>query len=200
MVGTLMLLVSLNASPVEEFKTAWHNVRDYTCVMEVYERKGRKERFRVYKYSFMRPKWIKMIVIEGSDKGGKAAYNPENGKVYARKPGLAGKIRIKLSPDNPLVKSLRGTKITESDFGYLLLEIKNGRQLKVIGDTTINGKQVVGINFLKPNGINTTIYFDKTSHFPVYLVEKDSTGQLIHWVKYRNLKVNVGLKKEDFEI
>ncbi len=187
------------ANPVDEFKAVWHNVNDYTCVMEVYERKGKKERFRVYDYAFMRPKWIKMIIIQGSDKGGKAAYNPNNGKVYARKPGLAGKIRIKLSPDNPLVKSLRGTKITESDFGHMLIQLKRAKDVEVLPDTTIDGEAVTGIVF-SHDGLTEKIYFSKKTHFPVYLVETNSDGVVVHTVKYKNIKTNVGLKEKDFDI
>ncbi len=199
MVVTLMLLLNINSSPVEGFKTVWHKVNDYTCVMEVYEKKGKKERYRVYDYAFMRPKWIKMIVIEGSDKGGKAAYNPEDGKVYARKPGLAGKIRIKLSPDNPLVKSLRGTKITESDFGHLLVEIRRSDEVTAIGDTVIDGREVTGIQY-HHDGLTSKLYFDRENNLPVYLEERDSSGEVVHWVKYKKVRLNVGLKKKDFEI
>ncbi len=199
MLATLMLISLTAANPVEEFKAVWHNVKDYTCTMEVYEKKGKKERYRVYDFAFMRPKWIKMIIIDGADKGGKAAYNPLNGKVYARKPGLAGKIRIKLSPDNPLVKSLRGIKITESDFGHMLVQIKNGKDLEVLGDTTIDGQAAVGIS-VKYNGLDARIYFSKETHFPVYLEERDASGQVVHWVKYKDIKTNIGLKEKDFEI
>ncbi len=194
-------LVSITAdSAIANFKAKWRTVQDYVCEVESYQRKGKKEQYRVYDYKFMRPLWIKMVIIDGDDKGGKASYNFEDGKVHARKPGLVGKIKIKLSPDNKLVKSIRGQKITESHFGHLLVMLKDARRpIKLLGDTVIDGVELVGLTGYTKEGLKFNIYLRKTNFLP-YRIEEYEDGVLVHRATYRKLRINVGLKKEDFKI
>jgi hypothetical protein len=57
------------ASAIAAFDRTFAGVYDYTCVLHVHEVKGTQTQDRVYQYSFMKPHYVKTLILDGDGKG-----------------------------------------------------------------------------------------------------------------------------------
>ena len=64
----------------------YDKLNNFRCELTKFERLGDKTDLRVYKYSFLKPRLIRMDIIKGKNKGCVAVY--KDGKVYARNGGI----------------------------------------------------------------------------------------------------------------
>jgi hypothetical protein len=103
---------------------AWEGVKDYTCIMESYNRLGDKEEYKTYEYWYLKPGYIRMKVIKGKGKGGEAYYDPKLNKVRGHKGGFFSFVKLTLKPDDKRVTSIRGVRIDQTTFGYILGQLK----------------------------------------------------------------------------
>ena len=74
------------------------------------------------------------------------------------------------------------------------------------GDTAVEGLKGL---LLEATGCDTAKYhgtwkeillLDPDNHLPVLIEQFDSSGELIHRVRIKDLKLNRGLKEEDFRL
>ena len=217
MIGVLFFFLSLlSQPPIEEtpqgligaFRSAWDSLRDYTCTVESYERLKDKEDFHRYEFRYLKPGWIWMKVIEGSNKGGQVSYNPFTKKVKGKKGGILGIIKLTLDPWDRRVTSIRGYRVDQSDWGTQLKrweEYVNQYRIEVSEDT-LDGEPVyilhaTGIDPKKyDEAVEETLWLSKKLHLPLKLEAKNEKGVVFHRVRYRKVRINVGLKEEDFKI
>ncbi len=213
MFGPLLLLMQLSISPVRadsllmKSMSAFHALQDYQCTLVSHMIKGKKTEDRVYLYKFMKPHWIYMKVIKGKDKGAEIIYNPETGKIRAHKGGLLSKIKLTLKPTDKKVLSIRGHRVDKTDFGSILsawLKVKD--RAKVVG---LGGKvdnipctvlEVDGLNPAEWNGANRAKIYIRMDNYLPYVREEYEGDTLVHRAVYKNLKINVGLTKDDFKM
>ncbi len=199
------LLVSLSPdSLLTALQTKLEGIRDYTCVLESYERLGDREIRRTYDYKYMEPGWVKMRITAGDNKGARLSYNPDLGKVRAAKGGILGAIKISVTPDNKRVRSLRGGRVDRSGWPEVLKEF---RQLLTTADTAWVSDSaglwvlhLVGVRAELPDVHRVEVFVQQTDTLPLGYDEYDAQGTLVHRVRYREIQVNVGLKREDFNL
>lgn len=214
----LFLLLSLTVSrpPLEAtpqnilslFRSKWDSLRDYTCIVESYERLGRKKDFHRYEFLYLKPGWIWMKVIEGKNKGGIASYNPFTKKVRGKKGGILGVVKLTLAPTNKRVISLRGYRVDQSDFGTHLKrweEYMKNYNVTLKMDTLL-GQDVyrldaTGIDPAKYDStVSETIWISPKNFLPLKLEARGKGGIVFHRAVYRDVKINQGLTEEDFKI
>jgi outer membrane lipoprotein-sorting protein len=195
----MLFLISITAKDiVKNLKSASANIRDYTAKMESKVRKkDGKEEYKLYLQKY-RDGWVYMEVLEGEGKGGIAVYDPGTKKVRAKR----GVLKATLSPDDNRVRSAVGHRIYESHMIYFANRVKSA---ELISEGTLFGRKVYIIKVpLKSEenygAVYSKYWIDAESFLPVMIVDYDERDQEIRSVKFMDVKINVGLKEEDFKI
>ena len=186
----------------QAWEKALSQIKNYECTLVSEVWKDDKKEYKVYEYHYVHPDFVKMKVLKGDSKGGEAYYDPESGKVRARKTGLFSVIRLTLDPDNKKVTSIRGHKITETSFFYYYKKWKDyTTYANVYRDTLDNGHVLLVAEGLKPEenygAVRATLEFNPETWLPLKLEEYDANGKLIHRVVYQDIRINTGEKPED---
>jgi len=144
---------------------------NFQCLLTKFERLGSKTDLRVYKYSFMKPRIIRMEIIKGKNKGSTAVY--KNGSVRARHGGIFKPFVATCKITDRMVTSLRGGTITESDWLSIVDKLKAYRQdnkLKIEGIRERGGRKayLLAIDGLDEDGITARkLWIDASSFLPV---------------------------------
>lgn len=213
MVGSLLLLMQLAISPVKADSLLLHSMfafqslHDYQCTLVSHMTKGKKREDRVYLYKFMKPHWIYMKVIKGKVKGAEIIYNPEMGKIRAHKGGILSKIKLTLKPTDKKVLSIRGHRVDKTDIGSILsawLKVKD--RAKVVGfggkvdDIPCTILEVDGLESIEWNGADRAKIYIRMDNFLPYVREEYEGDKLVHRAIYKDIKINVGLTKDDFKM
>ncbi len=200
-------------------------IRDYTCVLVKRERIAEKLRpyeylflkvrhrpFSVYVYTLAPIKGREIIYVEGRN----------HGRLWAHESGPRRLIigTISLDPRGP--RAMKGQKYPITEVGILnltrrLLEV--GRQelrcpdiqVKTYAQARLNGRPCLVLEFVHPRATNHRFYMarvfvDREWNLPV---RYESYGppaapgekpRLLEEYTYTNLRLNVGLTDEDFDI
>jgi len=106
---------------ISNLQQKFEQVKEYSCMQETYEKSGEKTDSRIVKIFFRKPNLIRIEVLKGRDAGGIAIY--KDNFVWGRQSGWLKGIRLKFKPADKTVLSLRGSKIYETGWYYLLNEI-----------------------------------------------------------------------------
>jgi len=189
-----------------KMRTAWNSVSTYQVTMITHQVKGSKTEDRTVKFSYKSPGWIRTDILEGKNKGSTAVYDPVKDKIRAKQPGLPV---ISLSPDNNLAKGLRGDRIYEGSFGYML---KRADRYQANGSLTYLGKgtvddvscKVIEFKASSPadnNGVaRERWWLDPNTGFPRKIVKYDSEDTKVDRVVYKNLKLNPEFAEDYFSL
>lgn len=185
------------------FDRTFAGVNDYTCVLRSHEVNGSKIQDRVYQYSFMKPHFLKTLVLSGDGRGSGAVWAGGD-QVSGHLGGILSRIHVKINLDDPRVLSLHGVTIpegllpgiiddyatisgilTQSDGGAIRGVATDRLDLKVADPSTNHGitEQVA--------------YFSKSTHWPIRQIMY-SGSQVVLDESMDDLKVNVGLTESDF--
>ena len=193
-----------NAAPaIEAFDRMFAGVNDYTCVLHVHEAKGTATQDRVYQYSFMKPHYVKTLILDGDGKGSGGVWTGGD-QVSGHQGGILSGIHLKISVTDPRAVSLRGVTIPDG-----LLQRIVDEYATIPGKLTqIEGGKVNGVDTdrlelkvsdaASNNGVTDQIlYLSKETHWPVRQIMY-SGSQVVLDENVTDLKTNVGLKQSDF--
>jgi outer membrane lipoprotein-sorting protein len=191
------------APAIEAFDRAFAAVSDYTCVLRSHEVNGTKTQDRVYQYSFMKPHFLKTLIVAGAGKGSGAVWIGGD-QVSAHLGGILSGIHVKINVDDPRALSLHGVTIPDG----LLPGIIDDYQTIPGTLTQSDGGEIDGIETdrldLKVadpssnHGITEQIaYLSSSTHWPIRQIMY-SGSQLVLDESVDDLKVNVGLTQSDF--
>jgi outer membrane lipoprotein-sorting protein len=194
---------SKDVPAIVAFDHTFAGVNDYTCILHSYEANGMKTQDRTYQYWFMKPHYLKTLIIDGSGKGSGAVWVGGD-QVSAHPGGLLSGFHIKIDIDDPRTISLHG------------VTIPNGLLPGIIDDyrtipgtlTETDGGRIDGVDTdrldLKVadpssnHGITEQIvYLSKLTHWPVRQLMY-SGPQLVVDESVDDLKMNVGLTRSTF--
>lgn len=193
-----------NTAPaIAAFDQAFASTNDYTAQIHVHEVKGSASQNRVYQYSFMKPHFIKTLILSGDGKGSGGVWVGGD-RVSGHQGGILSGIHLKVDLHDPRAVSLRGFTIPEgmlqtivrryATVGGTLSQAPGGKiggvltdrlDLKV-GDPTTN------------DGITEQIlYLSQETHWPIRQILY-SGSEIVLDQSITDLKTNVGLTQSDF--
>jgi len=188
---------------IDAFDRTFAGVSDYTCVLHSHEVKGTQTRDRVYQYSFMKPHYLKTLIVGGDGKGSGAVWAGGD-QVSAHMGGVFYGIRVKISVHDPRTISLHGVTIPD---GLLPGIIDDYRTIP--GNLTqMDGGKVGGVEtdrldlkVADPSSNHEiseqVLYLSKETHWPIRQIMY--SGSLVVLDESVNdLKINVGLSQSDF--
>jgi len=179
---------------------AWQGVEDYTCVMESYNRLGDKEEYKTYEYWYLKPGYIRMKVVKGKGKGGEVFFDPKRNKVRGHKGGFFSFIVLTLDPSDKKVTSIRGVRMDQTSFGYILSRLKPYMETGQCQEFTEGGKK--GLDCAaKGRSHHGDIWRDKVVFderlMPVVWERYGKDGVLLYKLVCRDVRLNSGLTLKD---
>jgi outer membrane lipoprotein-sorting protein len=204
-VGTSCVAASAanDAPAITAFDRTFAGVRDYTCVLQSYEADGTRRQERVYQYSFMKPHYLKTLILDGDGKGSGAVWTGGD-QVSGHLGGMLSGIHVKINVHDPRALSLHGVTIPD---GLLPGIIDDYRTIPGTLTQTDGGKigsvetDRVDLHVADPSsnhGITEQIvYLAKSTHWPIRQVMY-SASQMVLDDEVDDLKINVGLAPSDF--
>lgn len=191
------------APAVAAFDRSFASANDYACVLHSYEVSGTKVQDRVYQYSFMKPHYLKTVILSGDDKGSGAVWVGGD-DVSGHLGGILSGIHTRIGLHDPRVLSLRGVTIPDGMLPRIIDDYETIPGVLTQSDGgTIRGVATdrLDLKVADPSsnhGITEQIaYFSKTTHWPIRQIMY-SGSQMVLYQSVDDLKINVGLTKSDF--
>jgi len=191
------------APAIAAFDRAFAGVQDYTCILHVHEAEGTQSQDRAYQYSFMKPDYVKTLILDGAGKGSGAVWVGGD-DVSGHLGGILSGIHLKIGLHDPRVVSLRGITIPEALLpgvidDYLtipgkLTQIDGG---KVGGVETDRLELTVADPASNRDVTEQILYLSKQTHWPIRQIMY-SGSQMVLYESVDDLKTNVGLTESDF--
>ena len=179
---------------------AWEGVKDYTCIMDSYNRLGDKEESKTYQYWYLKPGYIRMKVIKGKGKGGEVYYDPTRKKVRGHKGGFLSFVVLTLDPNDKRVTSIRGVRVDQTTFGYILAQLKpyvDAGECQVVEENGMKGPVCTAGNQAYHGDIwKEKVLFDQ-NNLPVVWERYGKDGTLLYRLVCRDVKLNSGLTLKD---
>jgi outer membrane lipoprotein-sorting protein len=200
----LLTLTPQTSDPVQKALESFNATRSYQVTLRS-RSDGSSE---VIRYSFKKPGFVKMEFLKPR-KGVVIVYNPVTGKARVRPFAFFKPLVITLTPGSPLIKSPRGHRIDESDIGFLLRKV---HLLQKNGKTEITGYEKIGMRdtiklVVRGSGNHTVnsihsyfLWLDTASSLPLKVSAYDRDSDLIEEVIMDDLKTNVELSDDFFEL
>ncbi|HEY5426461.1 MAG TPA: hypothetical protein VIJ77_07920 [Candidatus Tumulicola sp.] len=193
-----------NAAPaITAFDRAFASTNDYTCQIHVHEVKGTASQNRIYQYSFMKPHFVKTLILSGDGKGSGGVWTGGD-QISGHQGGILSGIHLKVGLHDARAVSLRGFTIPEG-----MLQTLVRRYATVAGTLTqVPGGKIGGVltdrldlKVADPatnDGITEQIlYLSQETHWPIRQVLY-SGADIVLDQSITDLKTNVGLTQNDF--
>jgi outer membrane lipoprotein-sorting protein len=192
-----------SVTAITNFDQAFAATNDYTAVLKVHEVKGSQTQDRVYRYEFMKPHYVKTLILDGDGKGSGGVWVGTD-QVSGHQGGLLSGIHLKVNVHDPRATSLRGVTIPESLLQTIVSDYTTipGKLTQEDGGK-INGvpSDRVELKVTDPAsnyGVSDQImYFSKETHWPLRQILY-SGSQIVLDETIADLKTDVGLKQSDF--
>lgn len=202
-VSCLSASAANEAPAIAAFDRMFSGVGDYTCVLHSHEVNGAKTQDRVYEYSFMKPHYLKTLILSGDARGSGAVWTGGD-QVSGHLGGFLSGIHMKIRIDDPRALSLHGVTIPDGllpgiidDYGTIPGTLTEGDGGTIRGIATDR----LDLKVADPpsnHGITEQIaYFSRSTHWPIRQIMY-SGSQVVLDESMSDLKTNVGLKKSDF--
>lgn len=197
-------LRAANSAPaIADFDRVFAATNDYTAILHVHEAKGSQTQDRVYQYQFMKPHYVKTLILDGADKGSGGVWTGGD-QVSGHQGGLFSGIHRKISVNDPRAVSLRGATIPD---GLLQRVVENYATIAGKLAQTDGGKiggvptDRLDLKVTDPSsdgGVTEQIlYLSKETHWPVRQIMYDGS-QIVVDETVSDLKTNTGLTQSDF--
>lgn len=191
---------------ISNIAKTFSTLEDYACTADAHYRKGRETEDKVYKIFYKRPNLVRAEVLSGDNEGGVAVLG-RDGKVGAHSGGFFSWLTLSLDPDNPLVTTIRGNRMDQSSFVYMVdkmmaaLSLKGEGEVKTTGYKVINGVKTIALEsdyrFHKEGITKEIAYIDTGKWMVKKILAYEGSVEVIN-VTYSDVTVNQGLGDELF--
>lgn len=191
------------APAIAAFDRTFAGVNDYTCVLHSHEVNGTQRRDRVYQYSFMKPRYLKALVLDGDGKGSGAVWVGGD-QVSAHEGGFLSGIHVRINLRDPRALSLHGVTIPEGllpgiidDYGSIPGKLSQFDGGKIGGVDTDRLDLKVADPSSNHDISEQILYLSKETHWPIRQIMY-SGSQIVLDESVSELRTNVGLTQNDF--
>jgi hypothetical protein len=183
---------------IARMEAAYAQVKEYQTEMEVSEfRGGEVAETKRFLYTFRKPNHLR-IDMKSPNPGMILVYPDNDGKVFVKPGGLAGFLKLHLSPDSLLLRIGAGQRMDQTDLGLLIKNIvhsltdRRRGEIKVSGEDDREIVEVLAEDHFRA-GVQTLYRFviDKKRWLPVEVTESTPDGVLKRKVIFRNFKTAI---------
>lgn len=195
------------ADIIGNMKAAYARAVDYQTETEVRVfREGREVETERFLYTFKKPDHIR-IDMESPHSGTVLIYPDENGKVFVKPGGIAGFLKLHLSPGSTLLKASEGQRIDQTDLGLLIQNISRSLTDLRRGEIKLSRQEgrvildVLSEDHFIP-GVLTRYQFSigETHWLPIEVREFTADGVLRRTVTFRNLTTSIRIPDSFYRI
>lgn len=191
------------APAIAEFDQTFAGVNDYTCVLHSHEVNGTQTQDRVYQYSFMKPHYLKTLIVGGDGKGSGAVWVGGD-QVSGHEGGIFSGIHVKINLHDRRAISLHGVTIPEGLLPGIIDDYRTipGKLTQMDGGK-IGGVETdrLDLKVAYPTSNHDIseqiVYLSKETHWPVRQIMY-SGSQIVLDESVDDLRTNVGLTRTDF--
>jgi outer membrane lipoprotein-sorting protein len=188
---------------IAAFDRSFADVNDYTCILHVHEAKGTQTQDRIYRYFFMKPHYVKTLILEGEGQGSGGVWIGGD-QVSGHLGGILSGIHLKIGLHDPRAVSLRGVTIPEGllpgvidDYASIPGTLTQADGGKIGGIETDRLQLMVADPASNHDVTEQILYLSKETHWPIrQILYSGSQVVLDEWVE--DLRTNVGLTQSDF--
>jgi outer membrane lipoprotein-sorting protein len=194
---------------LEHIQARWQTVSDYTCILETFTLTEDDKQVSTIEHKFLKPKWIRMQILEGDGKGSIGVYDPFTKKVRGCKTGILKIIVLTMDITDSRVRSIRGHRIDQGDCLTLIERLeayhRNG-EFTSVEHTTYNGKSAylfkaeVQDSSRLWGAQKESIWLNEENCFPLKSEQLLGDGTVVHYSTYRDIEINTGLTEDDFKL
>lgn len=188
---------------IAAFDQTFVGVNDYTCVLHSHEVNGAITQNRVYQYSFMKPHYLKTLIISGDGKGSGAVWVGGD-RVSGHLGGILSAIRVKIDVHDPRALSLHGVTIPDGllpriidDYETIPGTLTQSDGGKIGGVETDRLDLKVADPSANHDISEQVVYISKSTNWPIRQIMY-SGSQIVVDESVNDLRFNVGLRKSDF--
>ena len=191
-------------------------VSDYTCKLDKQVNKNGKLYSDPDVYvKYKKPAQYYFRWDQGEFKGQEVIFvsGSNNDKIVAHSGGVFRFFTFHLDPDGYMAMKRNHHSLKESGMEKIMRIIENNYHrsketglgmIQYVGEARIDEREVWGIHgvFPKDHGFyahEIIIYFDKRLQLPIKIAVYDWSNRLIEQYNFRNLRINVGFQKCDFD-
>ena len=190
-------------SAIAAFDRAYTGVTDYTCILHVREAKGAQTQDRIYQYAFMKPHYVKTLILDGEGKGSGGVWIGGD-QVSGHLGGILSGIHLKIDLHDPRAVSLRGVTIPDGllprvidDYGTISGKLTQTDGGKIGGIETDRLELNVADPASNHDVSQQVLYLSKETHWPIRQIMY-SGSQIVLDESVSDLKTNVGLTQSNF--
>jgi outer membrane lipoprotein-sorting protein len=189
----------------QHMETAFKGVEDYSCEVEqiFYENGTENQRYR-FKFYFKKEKKIR-VDFSHPHPGLTIIYNDDDTDVTVIPFRSLSAFKVRLSVDNPLMKTLAGQRINQTDMGYFIDFLsKNLKKVVQKGNTFYEDGQRVEFIFWAMDYIEGKslekyrISISKEYWLPIRIERYSSEGKLLEVSDIKNYVLNAHLEDRFF--
>ena len=192
-----------SAPAIAAFNTMFAGINDYTYTLKSHEAKGSTTQDRTYSYQFLKPSYVKTLILDGDGKGGGGVWTGGS-QVSGHQGGILSAIHLKVDLHDPKAVSLLGYTIPDG-----LIQSIVGNYMHVDGALSqgaggvLDGVQTDRIenDVAAPasNGGATKmiLYVNHETHWPVRQIVYAGPSIILDQ-HFSDIKTNTGLKPSDF--
>lgn len=204
LLGLLAVSIAMSAlDPVEEAIESFRRLEAYSVTL-----RAESDRTEVIRYFYKKPGYIRME-FEEPHRGAVLVYDPGEREVVLRPFRFLKSFKMRLDPEDDLIRSSRGHTVDESSIGTLLekvSELKRDGALEVLGEEDANGKkallvEVRGRGGREVDGVNRyRLWLDQETGLPARVESYDSGGGLVERVQMDDLVVDPEFPPDFFSL
>ncbi len=202
--GLFAVTLALTAGdPVEAALESFRRLEAYSVTL-----RAESDRTEVIRYFYRKPGYIRME-FEEPHGGAVLVYDPVEREVVLRPFRFLRSFKMRLDPEDRLIRSSRGHTVDESSIGSLLenvSELKKDGTLEVMGEEDVNGKkallvEVKGRGGREVDGTNMyRLWLDRATSLPVKVEAYDAGGRLVERVRMHGLVVDPEFPQDFFSL
>jgi len=185
---------------IAKMKATWESVHTYECTARVHEAKGDSVQDRTYLVRFERPTQTRVDIIAGDGRGSVAVWNGGD-KVRGHQGGFLSIIRLNVGIHSKFATDLRGTTITEANFGSLIAHLES-LDPSVEHVTKAAGKIVLVVKLNTPstgNDVSKEIYILAPNWLPIEYYEF-AENKVVRHVVDSSLKLNIDIPPSTWQL
>lgn len=202
--GLLAVSIALSAGdPVDAALESFRRLEAYSVTL-----KAESERTEVIRYYYKKPGYIRME-FEEPHRGAVLVYDPVEREVVLRPFRFLRSFKMRLGPEDRLIRSSRGHTVDESSIGALLENVSELREdggLDVLREEEADGKsallvEVRGRGGREVDGVNLyRLWLDNETSLPVKVEAYDAGGRLVERVRMEGLVVDPEFPPDFFSL
>ncbi len=192
-------------SVAQHMETAFEKMEDYTCdVEQVFYRDGVENQRYLFKFYFKKEKKIR-VDFSQPHSGLTLFYHDEDKEATVMPLRSLPGMKFRLSVNNPLLKTLAGQRISQTDMGYFIkFMFKNLRDVDQKENEFREEKDRVEFLFWAMDYIEEKspekyrIFISKKHWLPIRIERYDPKGKRLEVTDIRDYILNAHLKDEFF--